>query len=183
MLIDRGGYKNPPPRRFVLLVASMLVSVSAYASDWRFYMGDDNEISFYSASDLARDGNNVRVWIQVYGAKEFKKFLEKKPPETIQKAVDRVKAGYRPPYAEHFNLDADQATGIAVLEEVANEQVAPVKQRTLEEFDCAGGRFRVLQFSSFKPGPEATITVPQSWTYIAPDTVGATLKSWVCTRS
>jgi len=165
----------------VLLCAA--IADPAYATDWRFYSGDDNDVMFYSASDLARDGNNVRVWIHVLSAKDVKQFLEKKPPETIQKAVDRVKAGYRPPFAEHFNLDADQAAGIAVIEEVADEQAAPVKQRSLEEFDCAEGRFRILQFSSFKPGPEATITVPQAWTYIAPDTVAATLKGWVCKRS
>jgi hypothetical protein len=170
-------------RRVVVLVTSMLFSVSAYATDWRFYSGDENEMMLYSASDLARDGSNVRVWIQVISMKEFKKFLDKKPPETIQKAVDRVKTGYRPPFAEHFNLDAEQATAIALFEEVADEQAAPVKQRSLEEFDCGGGRFRILQFSSFKPGPEATITVPQPWTYIAPDTVASTLKSWVCTPS
>ena len=171
-------------RRVVLLATSMLLSVSAYATDWRVYsFSDKEEVMLYSASDLARDGGNVRVWTEALSGKDIASFLEKKPTETVEKAVGRMKAGYKPPFAEHNNLDEQQTAGIALVEEIADEQATPVRSRTLFEFDCAGGRLRVLQFSSFLPKPEQHSTVPLPWEYIAPDTVGATLKSWVCTRS
>jgi hypothetical protein len=164
----------------------MLLSVSAYATDWRVY-GENSakeELMLYSASDLARDGDNVRVWTEVISEKDVTRFLDanKKHPEKIaQEVADRMKAGYVPPYAEH--ADAQMAAAVALAEEVADEQAAPVRSRALYEVDCAGGRFRILQFSSFLPKPETHLTVPLPWEYTAPDTVAATMKSSVCTRS
>jgi hypothetical protein len=175
-------------RRVVLLVISLLLSVSAYASDWRVYGQniDKDEIVLYSASDLARDGSKVRVWTETINGKDVTAFLEanKEHPEQIaQKVAGRVKAGYKPPYAVTNNFNADTTFAVAVMEQAADEGGAPAKSRALYEFDCAGGRLRILQFTSLEPGQEGTITVPQPWQYIAPDTVGATLKSWVCKRS
>ena len=128
----------------------------------------------------------MRVWKQVLSGKDVTKFLaanKKHSKEIAQKAVDRVKAGYRPPLAAQNNLDAEVVVAVALMEELADERVAPVRSRALYEFDCAGGCLRILQFSSFRPGPERHVTVEQLWEYIAPDTVGAELKSLVCTRS
>jgi hypothetical protein len=172
-------------RRIVVPVTSMLLSVSAFAADWRVYSDDINkeEAMLYSASDVARDGDHVRAWIEVISMKDVASFLaDKKHPETVEKAVGRMKAGYKPPFAEHNDFDAQLTASVALMEEVANEQAAPVRSRALLEFDCAAGRSRILQYSSFPPGPERHSTEPLPWVDIAPDANEAILKSWVCKR-
>jgi hypothetical protein len=173
-------------RRISVLVISMLLSVSAYATDWRMYGDDgDDQLWLYSASDLARDGNNVRVWTEVLSMKDVLKFLDtnKAHPEAARKAAARVKAGYIPPFAVYNKFDSEGAGSVALTEEVAEELGTPVRAKVLYEFDCAAGRIRALQGSNHVPGHEETLDVPQPWKYIAPDTYMAELKSWVCKRS
>jgi hypothetical protein len=172
-------------RRVVLLATSMLLSVSAYAVDWRVWGhdADQDELMLYSASDLVRDGNNVRVWTEVLSFKDVTSFDIKKHPEAMQKVYGRFKAGYRPEFAKLNNLDAQAAVNVALAEEVANELASPVRMRSLYEFDCAGGRARIVQASSFLPPPEQHLTEPLPWESISPDTQVASLKGWVCKKS
>src|SRR6516162_11366178 len=112
--------------RWGLLAASVLVSTSALAADWRVYniVPDKDLMLFYAASDLIREGDHVRVWTENLHVTEVKKFDLKAHPEVVQKVTDRFGTGYLPPFAVQFKKE-DAATGtvtamLGLAEELAD---------------------------------------------------------------
>jgi len=135
----------------------------------------------YSASDIKRDGNNVRVWIEFLSAKDVASFDVNAHPDAMQNVLTKVRGGYRPPFATRHKFDIEKTAQVTLAEEVADEKESPILLRALYEIDCVGERHRTLSFSAFQQGEEKTHSAePTGWEYAPPDTPIADLTAWAC---
>jgi hypothetical protein len=172
--------------RWGLLAASVVISTSALAADWRVVGSVSNldGLLLYSASDVDHRGGYVRVWTEVLSAKDVASFDLSAHPEAEQNFMARLKGGYRPPFSVAHQHNAQDMLQVALAEEVADEKASPILIRALYELDCAEGKGRILSFDSFpKEKPPEHIRTPQQWEFIPPDTPLADLKSWVCKKN
>ncbi len=168
----------------LLLVVALTASSFAHAADWRVWgtVTDKDVLMFYSASDVKRDGNNVRVWIEFLSAKDVSSFDVKAHPETMDKVIARYNGGYRPPYSTLVKMSEMDVVNTVLAEEVANEKASPMTLRALYEIDCVADRTRILAFTQWNDKGEQTYdkNEPGTWGYTPPDTPLANLTRWVC---
>jgi hypothetical protein len=113
----------------------------------------------------------------------------KKDSLLVQTATARASAHYMPPFFTVFSLPADQdravlRAGVIVYEEAANQGLVPAEVAILWELDCENGRQRVLESISFATHGEApnVDTVPSSWSYFAPHSMGEDMQTLLCDK-
>jgi hypothetical protein len=171
-------------RIVLFLSASIVVSSAARAGDWRVWgtVPDKDVLMLYSASDVKRDGNNVRVWMEILSAKDVASFDVNTHPEVMDRVIARARAGYRPPYATQLKMGDIDMVNVALAEEIANEKASPILIRSLYEIDCVEARNRVLALTQWNNKGEQiyNMTAPAAWEYTPPDTPLAHLTEWVC---
>ena len=107
----------------------------------------------------------------------------------VQTATARASAHYMPPFFTVFSLPGDQdravlRAGVIVYEEAANQGLVRAEVAILWELDCENGRQRVLESISFATHGKApnVDTVPSSWSYFAPHSMGEDMQTLLCDK-
>jgi hypothetical protein len=161
-------------------------------ADWKMYgtfdlanVGGMQDVFFDAANVVRKDGGQVEVWTKTLSVKALKSFdsapasLHQKVAET---AVQKLRAGYRPPISKMTELDDGATTAIIALEVIADLAVIEPTTRILYEFDCPNRLVRELSTHVLFDGKLQTQDTPAAWKHVAPETLIAELLKIVCTR-
>jgi hypothetical protein len=164
-----------------ILAALAVISLTttagaAKASNWFMFgsqgSGPQEELDFYDAATVVNNNGHVRVWTKFLSKLEVD---EINPNSRIGKQVmsfAAAKLNEYSPNVRNANFDA-----IIYNDAVADLSNITPRFKILYDIDCTNNTISILQ--TMEPNGAATGWGP-GFTYLAPDTVGASLKQLVC---
>ncbi len=170
---------------FKVLGIALVVSQCANAQevDWRVFGFGEDDVSVYSAPDIVRTPDSVRVWTKNIKIKTSTITEALKDKKVVEALKGRIAASYAPPFAVFSKMPVEQAMSVLAVEELVNEDRAgQVQYMALVEVDCKVQRLHQLQITNFdKTGKTVrTDTVPRDWQFVAPQTQGQMLVRLIC---
>src|ERR1700739_2510234 len=181
------------------VVLALTMSVTAICStvaeasdtDWKLYgsstLNGQRNLCFFDLKGAVKASDeHVRVWTKCLPKEDLDRLDIEKDygGEVVRNAARKMVDRYVPPIALVEDMNFDQATEVATLEEAADIANIQPSARIFYELDCTTLVLRELSVDIVDVGGRSGSSNKASeWKYIAPETNGTRLMKILCEKS
>lgn len=171
---------------FLLCIA--VASAQIKATDWKVYgyskYKSETVALFYSAGEVrALPGGHVEIWTKALNQKDIEHAYESLSKAQQARLVEKIAAGYVPPYASITKVTPDQLIDLSASEEIANGSDIQPMARVLYELDCSDEVYRELSTHTWIGGKAEISDTVSAWHHVPPETPASSLLSLACPKS
>jgi hypothetical protein len=166
-------------------LAAGAASAQAPKVDWKIYGGGSSyqgpDICFYEAAGSVHEVSGlIRVWTKCITIAKLEN--TKMSNSAIDAAARKVRGHYVPPFATIQKMSNDETLSLIAYEAQANEaKISPMAQIYFE-LDCRARRMHNLSIILKMKDKTVTSDKPTDWQYVPPESAGANLLSFICTK-